>query len=347
MTRLLVAMDGLLVATSGPGGWSAGEQLRGAAALCLAADPSRPGVAYCGTERSGLWRSDDAGASWRRCGDGIASEHVSAVAVSPEGVVYAGTEPSALYRSEDGGERWRELAALRALPSAPTWSFPPRPHTSHVRQILPHLVRPGQLTVCIEAGALVRSADGGETWVDRVDGGPRDTHTLRTHVHAPDRLYSAAGDGYGRSHGYAMLTGAASGYNESGDAGGTWEQPDGGLGDLYLWGLAVDPGDPDVMVASASDSPMTAHNPRAARSTVFRRVHGSGWREVRDGLPGPEGSIATVLASNHAEPGVFYAAGNLGLHRSADAGERWSRIDVEWPDSYRGQRVADLLVLAE
>lgn len=348
MTRLLVAMnDDLLVAASRPGGgWETDSRLAGTGALCLAADPDHPGRAYCGTERRGLWRTDDGGATWQPCGAGVDSPQVTAVAVAP-GVVYAGTEPSALYRSEDGGERWRELASLRALPSAPTWSFPPRPHTSHVRQILPHLARPDSLTVCIEAGALVRSADGGETWVDRVDGGPRDTHTLRTHPQAPDRLYSAAGDGYGRSHGYPMLTGVASGYNESADAGDTWTQPDDGLGDRYLWGLAVDPGDPEVMVASVSESPMHAHNPHAASATVFRRAHGPGWQEVREGLPDPDGCVAAVLAASAAEPGAFYLASNRGLYRSGDAGATWSRLDLAWPDQYHGQRVADLLVLPE
>jgi hypothetical protein len=341
MTRLLVAMnDDLLVAASGPGGWATDVRLGDAAPLCLAADPERPGVVYCGTARRGVWRSDDAGATWRPCAEGAVSGMVTAIAMGPDGVVYAGTEPSALYRSDDGGGRWRELAGLRALPSAPTWSFPPRPHTSHVRQVLP---RQERLTVCIEAGALVRSPDGGETWIDRTDDGPRDTHTLRVHPQAPDRLCSAAGDGYGRRHGYAM---SASGYNESADGGLTWGRPDSGLGDLYLWGLAIDPGDPEVLVVSAAESPQHAHDPLAASSTVYRRARGGDWTEARDGLPGPAGCVAAVLAANPAEPGVFYAASNRdGVHRSPDAGLSWSRLGLAWPDAYERERVADLLVL--
>jgi hypothetical protein len=340
MTRLLVAAgEDLVVAISENGAWRTGVRLEGAGPLCLAAGPGPSPKLYCGTERSGLWRSDDAGESWVRDHEGIASAHVSAVALGPDGEVYAGTEPSALHRRDPGDEAWRDLPGLRALPSAPTWSFPPRPHTSHVRFIS---ARPGRLAVCIEAGALVRSFDGGETWVDRVADGPRDTHTLRTHPLAPGRLYSAAGDGYGRRHGYAMT---AAGYNESRDGGDTWQQPDAGLGDLYLWGLAVDPGDPDVLVASASESPQRAHFPGGARSTVFRRAGGGPWEEVRDGLPDPEGSVAAVLATGGAEPGVFYAAGNRGVFRSADGGRRWGRIPLDWPDRRLAQRTADLLVL--
>jgi hypothetical protein len=64
---------------------------------------------------------------------------VYSLAVSPvDGAIYAGTEPSALFRSDDGGRTWRELRALLDLPSSPTWSFPPRPWTSHVRWIPPN-----------------------------------------------------------------------------------------------------------------------------------------------------------------------------------------------------------------
>ena len=54
---------------------------------------------------------------------------------------------------------------------------------------------PDYVFVAIEAGALVRSLDGGRTWIDRVEQGPYDTHTLGTHQKAPKRLYSSAGDG--------------------------------------------------------------------------------------------------------------------------------------------------------
>jgi hypothetical protein len=43
------------------------------------------------------------------------------------GIVYAGTEPSAVFRSDSGGDSWVELAGLRTLPSADTWSIPHGP----------------------------------------------------------------------------------------------------------------------------------------------------------------------------------------------------------------------------
>jgi hypothetical protein len=69
-----------------------------------------------------------------------------------DGAVYAGTEPSALFRSDDRGATWRELTALLELPSRLSWSFPPRPWTSHVRWIAPNPHDADLLLVGIELG---------------------------------------------------------------------------------------------------------------------------------------------------------------------------------------------------
>ena len=96
-----------------------------------------------------------------------------------------GTEPTAFYRSDDGGESWEKMSSLNNLKSSTSWSFPPRPWTSHVRWIEPDKTKSGYVYVAIEAGALVQSHDGGKTWIDKVDGGPYDTHTLATHKKMP------------------------------------------------------------------------------------------------------------------------------------------------------------------
>jgi hypothetical protein len=330
MTTIHVALeDGLLVVRGGNGRWEAEPRMEGMAPRCLAADPAHPERVWCGTVRAGAWRSHDAGASWRAAGEALSALDLSALAVGPnEEVVYAGTDPSAMWRSEDAGRRWEELAAMSRLPSAPTWSFPPRPDTSHVRWITLDPAAPDRLYVCIEAGALVRSADGGRTWTDRVPDGPWDTHTLAAHPEAPGRLYSAAGDGFGAP---------GHGYNESHDGGDTWERPDEGIERHYLYGLAVDPGDPDTLVVSAADSPLTAHDSRFADSTVYRRRGRGPWQEVREGLPEPKGTVRALLATNAEERGVFYAASNRGVFRSADGGASWEPLLAPLPDRHRGR----------
>ncbi|MFZ0217695.1 MAG: glycosyl hydrolase [Candidatus Dormiibacterota bacterium] len=329
MTTIAVALDGgLLVVRGDGGGWKAEARLEGTAPRCLAADPANPERIWCGTVGGGLWRTADGGATWQPAGDGLSTSDVSAVAVAPgEAAVYAGINPSAIWRTEDAGQRWEELAALRALPSAPTWSFPPQPETSHVRWITLDPAAPEGLYVCIEAGALVRSADAGETWTDRVPDGPWDTHTLAAHPDAPGRLYSAAGDGFAAP---------GHGYNESRDGGDTWTQPDDGIELHYLYGLAVDPGNPDTVVVSAAASPLQAHSPRSADSTVYRRRDSSPWQRVQ-GLPEGPGTTRALLAANPAEHGVFYAANNRGVFRSADGGACWEPVVAPLPEPYREQ----------
>jgi photosystem II stability/assembly factor-like uncharacterized protein len=238
--------------------WTVEEQLRGKSPECLAVDPGKSGRVYCGTWGNGLWRSDDAGRTWNPVGAGISHPEITAVEVSPaeRGVVYAGTEPSAVFRSENGGETWGELSGLRALPSSQEWSFPPRPETHHVRWIETDPTVAGRVFVAIEAGALVRTLDGGRTWLDRVRGGPIDTHTAATHRMAQGRVYSAAGDSY----------------FESNDAGESWSRQVDGLRHHYLVSLAVDPADPDSVIVSAASGPWVAYSPRNAEAFIYRKT---------------------------------------------------------------------------
>jgi hypothetical protein len=343
MTTLNVAQpDGLLIVRQEGGGWRAERHLEDKPAQCLAADPLHPERLLCGTFGQGLWQSDDAGQTWRASGDGFASAQIMAVAVSrgersgDRGILYAGTEPTALYRSEDGGASWHECAGLRALPSAPTWSFPPRPWTSHVRAIAPDPNAEGRLYVAVEAGALVRSPDGGQSWTDRVEGGPFDSHTLATPLQTPDLVYSAAGDGLGHP---------GMGFAVSRDGGQTWSRFGDGLAYHYLWGLAVNPADPAQLVVSCAPGPREAHQPAFAESAIYRRTGDGPWQRCEEGLPTARGMLASSLAAHDGEPGVFYAANNTGVYRSPDLGQTWQRLAIPWPDQYGQQHVHAVLAI--
>jgi photosystem II stability/assembly factor-like uncharacterized protein len=346
VTVLFVAVrDALLVVSDGGGRWTAERRFAGRSRLmCVTTDPRHPERVYCGTASEGLWRSDDLGSRWRRVGEGVIHERVTAVAVSGtargdgssrgdnagESVLYAGTEPTALYRSEDAGETWEMRHALLALPSAPSWSFPPRPDTSHVRWIATDPLVPERIFVAIEAGALVTSTDGGLTWTDRRPGGPYDTHTLVVHPEEVGRLYSAAGDGY----------------FESTTSGVDWERREDGLRHRYVYGLAVEPDDPETILISASRSAMSAHSAERAETFIYRRTALEPWSVVTKGLPEARGTTISSLVADPHEHGVVYAANNRGIYRSDDMGESWERLEIEWSSEYEGERVAGVALSA-
>ncbi len=153
-----------------------GLTLKGSGAQCVAVDPHDSLRAYAGTFDEGIYRTLDGGQSWDSVGGPLPHKRVLSIAISASdrrdgrSVVYAGTEPSNLYQSGDDGRTWEALPGLLDIPSAPTWSFPPRPWTSHVRWIAPHHLDPDLLFAGIELGGVMRSRDRGQTWEDRKPG---------------------------------------------------------------------------------------------------------------------------------------------------------------------------------
>lgn len=273
---------------------------------CLAAAPTVPGRVWCGTAAGGVFRSEDGGRSWRA--SGLEGRVVMAIAASPADgdVAWAGTEPSEVWRSPNAGATWEHASNLEVLPSSPEWAFPPRPETHHVRWIGCHPHEPGRLWVAIEAGALVSTEDGGRTWRDRVPGGPYDTHELAIHPDAPEVLRVSAGDGY----------------FESDDGGSTWRAPDDGLEVSYLRSVAIDPGNANGVVVSASSGPRTAYVAGRADGRVYRRVAPDQWARIRDGWPDPPRTIAPLLCAG-TKAGELWAADERGVHVSDDGGASW------------------------
>jgi hypothetical protein len=285
------------------GEWTVDLSLTGRPVYCLAVDPADPSRVYAGLTDGGVRRTDDDGAGWVDCSPPQTA--VFSLAVSPaDGTLYAGTEPSALYRSDDRGQAWHELDALLELPSRPTWSFPPRPWTSHVRWIAPSPHDRDLLLVGIELGGLMRSTDGGASWQDRRPGAALDVHSLAWHPRVEGRAYEAGGDGAAWSE----------------DAGDSWRRADEGRDRHYTWALAVDPDDPELWYVSASTGPFVAHGRGNPQARIFRREDGS-WRPLAGGLPDPFPAMPYALVA--ADGRLFAGLANGELWESPDRGDTW------------------------
>jgi hypothetical protein len=305
MPRLYAATgDGIVRLDEANGEWSLEFFLGESRAQCLALDPHDPDTVYAGLREQGVRRTTDGGRNWVDCA--LPEAGVFSLAVSAaDGAVYAGTEPSRLFRSDDGGESWRELEGLLELPSRPTWSFPPRPWTSHVRWIAPSPHDGDLILVGIELGGLMRSTDGGTTWQDHRPGAQPDVHSLAWHPRERGRAYEAGGGGAAFSE----------------DAGETWQPADEGRDRHYTWSVAVDPGDPELWYVSASTGPYAAHGGGDPQARIYRRREGEPWRALSGGLPEPLPAMPYALVAGDGRLFAGFADGQIW--ESEDRGDSW------------------------
>ena len=111
-----------------------------------------------------------------------------------------------------------------------------------------------------------------------------------------------------------------------------------GMRHSYLYSVAVDSGDPQTVIVSASMGPGSAYSVDDAESLVYRKNEDGGkWRVITNGLPRPSGTTITIFVANPKVSGEFFAVNNRGLFISTDSGDSWKKLDTSWPKGYPSQ----------
>ena len=291
---------------------------------CLAAAPDG-GRLFAGTQGDGLWSSNDRGKTWQRLG--LERSIVKSIATTPAApdLVLAGTKPPQVFVSRDRGSTWRELDSFQDVRGRKLWRQPAeRPSTPYVQALAVAPSDPDLIIAGMEAGAVVRSTDGGTTWSNHLPGACRDCHSLTFHATDGERVYQAGGGVI--NPGIAL----------SNDSGARWTRPREGIDRRYGWAVAADPEDPNVCYVSLSPGAMKAHANGKADAYIFRTTDGERWMKLAGGLPQPLDSMPYALLTDEKEPGHLYAGLADGrMWFTEDRGDIWTKLDVELPSIHR------------
>ena len=289
---------------------------------------------FAGAFFKSVHASTDGGRTWQRRDEGITYPDIFSLAVKQladgKTRVCAGTEPANLFQSDDLGEHWALVPSMRAVRSVEDWWFPGPPHFAHTKFIRFSPTEPEVMYACIEQGALLRSEDLGESWIEANTLGTfgdtagrsevfYDIHKLLIDPRDPRKLF---------------VTGGA-GLYVTDDRGAHWQRrmAPGWAEDVYPDGLVHNPRQPDVMFMSAA-----AHNPAHWReggipgfsgSSMYRSTDGgASWELLTNGLPvHSQEEVGGLALEDWGEGYQVFAATSAGdVWWTEDGGESWSRV---------------------
>ena len=195
-----------------------------------------PMTYYMGSTGGGLWKTTDAGISWKNISDGhFKMGSVGSVEVAPSdpNVIYVGmgehpirgvmtSHGDGMYKSTDAGKTWKHIGLKMSR---------------HIAEIRIHPNDPDLVYVAVQGAAhgpsqdrgIYRSQDGGKTWkkvfyIDQNTG----CADLSMDVHNPRILYAGMWD-HRRTPWLVRSGGPGSGLYKSTDGGETWDKLEKGL----------------------------------------------------------------------------------------------------------------------
>ncbi|HEY2662015.1 MAG TPA: hypothetical protein VGI79_20010 [Caulobacteraceae bacterium] len=313
--------------------WRGIGPYRGGRALAVTGVAGEPDTFYFGAVAGGVWKSIDAGGSWKPIFDSQPMSSIGAVAVaaSNHDVIYVGTGEGALrgditygdgvYKSSDGGKTWRNIGLKDSRQIGALIVDPTNPDIVLVAAI-GHAFGPNS-----ERGVF-RTTDGGKTWSRTLY---KDEHTGAIDVTFdptnPKIVYAALWQAQRQPWTFSS-GGPGSGLYRSTDGGATWSELKGhGLPDGLLGRI-------DVSV-SAADSSRVYAMVEAKEGGLYRSDDGGAdWRRVNQ-----DGRIrqrAWYFSKIYADPkavDTVYAL-NTGMLKSTDGGKSFALVSATHGDHH-------------
>jgi len=275
----------------------------------LTVDPNNPHRILAGSD-VGLFRSENAGATWEKIESPMDGIQIWSVTVDPTDAdtIFVGTRPDA-FRSRDGGKTWDALSlgvtipCPVGIPRTTNMIVDPRDHRT--------------IWAGIEVDGVYKSLDGGDTWRHLPALGPDpfqgDIHGLALRVSPPSAVYATT------PFGIATST----------DEGASWKYhhfPKFHESDnrSYCRGVMLKADDPNVIFVGNGDAIP------GVTGTIQRSTDGGqSWEGLR--LPVESNSVVYWFATHPLRPHVVAAASLYGyVYVSTDGGESWQKLRKEF-----------------
>jgi photosystem II stability/assembly factor-like uncharacterized protein len=254
---------------------------RGGRVTAVAGIPGQPNVYFAGTPNGGVWKTDDAGRTWKPIFDAVhvASIGALAIAASNPNIIYVGT-----------GEQGRGHGVFKSTNAGATWSSAGLLEEHFISSIIidpknPDLVVAGAFGSAVpsEPRGLFKTTDGGKSWTRTLSDaeGASGVADIAVAPENPPILYAALNPPPGEP-GDRNLAGESRIYI-SADEGTSWKQsgtdglPAKGRGRI---GLAIIPGTSGRGVLAIMNQGLYRSNDGGAtwqRSTTDPRILGNGY----------------------------------------------------------------------
>ena len=308
---------------------------RGGRSIGVTGSTARPLEYYFGATGGGLWKTTDAGTTWKAVSDGhFQTSSVGAVAVaeSQPDTVWVGMgevqlrgnviQGDGVYKSVDAGKTWKHMGLADSQAIARIRVHPTNPDTVYVAA-LGHTYGPN------EERGVFRTRDGGATWKRVLYRNERaGAVDLSFDPANPSILYASLWEVFRTPHSLSS-GGPGSGLFKTTDGGDTWTE------------VTRNPGLPRGVVGKIGVAPAPGGSGRvfaiveAEDGGIFRSDDGgASWSRVNDERRFRQRAFYyTRIYTDPQDKDVIYVL-NTGFYRSADAGKTWKTIRVPHGDNH-------------
>jgi len=266
-----------------------------------------PATWYVGVGSGGVWKTENAGTTWKPLFDSQDVYSIGELALSPHdpNEIWVGTGENhggrhisfgdGVYRSKDGGKSWEHLGLEESEHISKIIIHPDDPNTIYVASQGPLWSKGGQR-------GLYKSTDGGNNWRKVLSKGDWTGVTdLLMDPNNPDRLYAATWQHHRTVAAY-LGVGPESGIHMSEDGGETWTELKSGLpsSNMGKIGLAMSPHDTDTVYAAIELD-------RREGGVWMTTNRGASWTKQSSAVSGGTGPhyYQELYANPHKEGQIF------------------------------------------